>query len=916
MSYRILFSVALALLPFFANGQNLTQYVNPFIGTGGHGHTYPGATAPFGLIQVSPDTRLEGWDGCGGYHYDDTLIYGISHTHLQGTGVSDYGDILIMPTNYNIKRADVWRDAYKSRFNHKNEKAEPGFYSVTLDDYNIQVDVTATQRTAFHRYTMAPGDSCRLFIDMMHRDNLLYYDIETHGDTAISGYRVSKAWATEQHCYFYAVFDHPFKDLTQLDISYQEKGKEGGSRTVIEQVQVFSLAFGPCENIHMKMGISGTDVDGARMNLYAEGGNRSFDEVRTAARNEWNKKLMKLTCPLKEKSELENYYTALYHCYTVPNIWSDVDGRYRGMDHKIHKAEGYSRYTVFSLWDTFRAYHPLMARLEPEVTRDWVVTFLEMYKERGELPVWELAGNETYCMIGYHSIPVITEAYAAGIRNFDVSLALEAMVAAARGPQPEKHAYETLGYVPGNKFSESVSKTLEFAFDDWCIAEFAAMTGNKETEEIFRRRCQNWKNLYDPETGFMRPRRNGGFPEPFDPSQVDFNYTEANAWQYSLFVPHDMHTLIQYHGGERKMKGFLDRMFNADSKTTGREQSDITGMIGQYAHGNEPSHHAAFIYAWMGRENMTKKWVKKIMSELYNNTPDGLCGNEDCGQMSAWYVLAAHGVYSFLPGSGKFLQFGKGHVLFPAAKNFPYSQGIMYSPLPIVSGPQLPFHDWTELKFMCINGEGPYDVKLVQMKPEKKLMEKFILRDGEVLNRKIHNDVLVEFFSAGQEMGQAVFVKMTGDVKLVSVTEYNNPYTGGGREALVDGVMGGADFRTGAWQGWQGKNVETVLDLGSVQPISSISVSLLQEAKSWIWFPSKMEVLVSDDGNNYATAGYVLNDKPLDKEEPMLNEMIKTMRGQGRYIKVILYPAFERIPDWHLGAGGKPWIFADEIIIR
>lgn len=916
MKVRILYYIFLFFVPLITTGQNLTQYVNPFIGTGGHGHTYPGATAPFGLVQVSPDTRLEGWDGCGGYHYDDTVIYGLSHTHLQGTGVSDYGDILMIPTNYNIRKADVWRDAYKSHFKHISEKAEPGYYKVTLDDYNIQVELTATERTAFHRYTLSPGDSCRLFIDMMHRDNLLYYDIQTHGDTAISGYRVSKAWATEQHCYFYAVFNHPFKDLAQLDVSYQEKGKEGNVRTVIEQVQVFSLAFGPYSSIEMKIGISGTDVEGARKNLYAEVGNKTFDEIRTSSRSAWNKKLAKLPCPLKEKTEIENYYTALYHCYTVPNIWSDVDGRYRGMDHKIHKAEGYTRYTVFSLWDTFRAYHPLMARLEPEVTRDWVVTFLEMYKERGELPVWELAANETYCMIGYHSVPVITEAYASGIRNFDTTLALEAMVAAARGPQSEKHAYETLGYVPGDKFSESVSKTLEFAYDDWCVAEFAGMTENFEVEEVFRRRCQNWKNLFDPETHFMRPRRNGGFPEPFDPHQVDFNYTEANAWQYSLFVPHDMQTLIEYHGGNRKMKAFLNDMFSADTKTTGREQSDITGLIGQYAHGNEPSHHAAFIYAWMGNKKLTQKWVKKIMSELYNNTSDGLCGNEDCGQMSAWYVLAAHGVYSFLPGSGKFLQFGKGHTLFPTVKDFPKFNYKRSTPRPIVSGPQLPYHEWTELTFKCIKGEGPYDVQMVQLKPEKKILEKFALSDGQVLKRKIHDDVVVEFTCAGQEMGQAVFRKMKGDIKLVSVTEYNNPYNGGGRDALVDGVRGGDDFRTGSWQGWQGKTVETVLDLGAVKSITSISVSVLQEAKSWIWFPAKMEVLVSDDGNKFTPAGYVLNEKPLDTKESQTNEMTKTMRGQGRYVKIILYQAFEKIPDWHLGAGGKPWIFADEIIIR
>ncbi|MFM7730456.1 MAG: GH92 family glycosyl hydrolase, partial [Flavobacteriales bacterium] len=601
---------------------NPSMWVNPFIGTGGHGHTYPGATVPFGMVQLSPDTRLEGWDGCGGYHYDDHEIYGFSHTHLQGTGVPDYCDILFMPTNHDLKRkGDHWNEVYKSAFRHKTEKAFPGYYKVDLDDYHIQAQLTATPHVGIHQYTFQQGDSCRLFLDMMHRDDLRIYDLQTHGDTAISGYRISRGWAREQHCYFYAVFSQPFHDLTQLDISYAEKDSvTGQKRTVFEQVQVFSMAFHPTEKLMIKVGLSGVDMEGAKNNLYAEAKHWMFDKYVADALQQWDDKLSKLplTKPDATDEELANFQTALYHCYTVPNIWSDVDHRYRGEDNKIHTANGYHRYTVFSLWDTFRAYHPLMSELEPQVTRDWIQTFLEIYRERGELPVWELAANETYCMIGYHSVPVIWDAYTRGITDFDLNLALEAMVASATGPQEEKLAYDSLGYVPADRFSESVSKTLEFAYDDWCIAQMAKELNRMDVYDRFIRRSQSWKNLFDPNTGCMRPRRNGGFPEPFDPYQVDFNFTEANAFQYALFVPHDIQTLIEYHGGNAAFEKWLDQLFSASTQTTGREQSDITGLIGQYAHGNEPSHHMAFLYQAIGKPEKTNALVDRICRELYH----------------------------------------------------------------------------------------------------------------------------------------------------------------------------------------------------------------------------------------------------------------------------------------------------------
>ncbi len=909
--------------------KSIADYVNPLIGTDAHGHTYPGATVPFGMVQLSPDTRLDGWDGCSGYHYSDSVIYGFSHTHLQGTGVSDYGDILFMPTNYKTKRADTWQDAYKSSFKKSTEKASAGYYSVQLEDYNIRTELTATERVGIHKYTFAKGDSCRLFIDMMHRDYLKYYDIMTIGDTAVFGYRVSKAWADEQHCYFYAVFNKPFKNYTQLDISYEEKNEETGKTSnVIEQVQVFSLSFDPTDELMVKVGISGTDINGAQNNLYTEAPHWNFEQYKAAAKAKWEQALSRAPIIEKNNNELSKYYTALYHCYTVPNLWSDVDGRYRGMDNTIHSGKGYDRYTVFSLWDTFRAYHPLMSTLEPERTRDWIRTFLDMYLERGELPVWELAANETYCMIGYHSIPVIVDAYMRGIRDFDHLLALEAMKNASNGPQKEKEAYVKYGYVPSDKFSESVSKTLEFAYDDWCIAVFAKEIGDTVTHRDYIRRAQNWKNVFDPKTKFMRPRKNGGFIEPFDPYQVDFNYTEANSWQYSLFVPHDIATYIDIIGGKDSLENWLDRLFNASSQTTGREQADITGLIGQYAHGNEPSHHAAFLYQFTNKPEKTKQYVNRIMKDFYTNTPDGLCGNEDCGQMSAWYVLARNNAYSFLPGNPQFIAVDNhpnsfSNLNFPTASNYIPNRitNNIITPNPIIQGPQMPFTDSTEVVIYCADKDARIDVTFHYHNKETNLYsqvtdsfigeKKFIIADDVTIKATAKSNHAIE-----SKRETCVIKKRNGLRKIVSLPELDNQYTGGGRDALVDGVRGGEDFKTGGWQGFHGKDLEVVIDLGKKEDIHQVTLSCLEDTRSWIWFPSNVEVLISDDGIHYTHVGKAMNLKPTETENIQQKDFSIPVNKQVKFIKVIAKPAFETIPSWHLGAGGKPWIFADEIIIE
>jgi predicted alpha-1,2-mannosidase len=911
----------------------LTSWVNPFIGTGGHGHTYPGATVPFGLVQLSPDTRIDGWDGCGGYHYSDNLLYGFSHTHLQGTGVSDYGDILFTPSNGHTKKQPHWLDAAAQKFDHASEKASPGFYSVVLPDNQIQVSLTATPHCGIHQYQFAKGDTALLFINMAYRDELLYYDLQTIGDTVVYGYRVSKGWAEKQSIFFYAVFSHPIVGLDQLsEMSHTETN--GQRQDIIEMIQTFRLSFGQVENLTIRVGLSGTDVEGAKKNLYAEAPHFNFDRYRQQAQDTWNTVLQKAPYPdgaPKDKNAITNYYSALYHCYTTPNIWSDVDGRYMGEDLKIHTAKDFKRYTIFSLWDTFRALHPLMTQLEPEVTLNFIKTFLTIYQERKELPVWELAANETYCMIGYHSVPVILEAYVNGITQFDTELALKAMIDASNGPEPEKKRYVQSGYVPADEFSESVSKTLEYAYDDACIAEFERLLHGKNTViyKEYIRRAQNWKNVFDPETHFMRSRRNGGFIAPFDPYQVDFNYTEANAYQYSLFVPQDFKTLVEWHGGENGFYDFLHNLFNAKNQTTGREQADITGLIGQYAHGNEPSHHFAYLHVLAGETGQKegKKIIEKIIQELYQNSPDGLCGNEDCGQMSAWLVCAVNGIYKCAPGLEKnWLSFSKNKV---TRKGSLHSTPIQLStstiieeelivPVPIITGPSISFVDSAVITIQCATPVQRIKVSLIE---EGKPIQTFNYYQPFTIYNACK--IICVAFGDNDKKSQnsvAIYNKRDANKSIVSIGDYDNQYTGGGREALIDGAKGGKDFRTGGWQGYYGKNLEVAIDLGKPTIIQQISIGVLQDIKSWIWYPKLVEAFGQNANGDWVKLGQVECTDQIQVYGNMTKELsidlfqFKAIPYQK--IKLVGHSAFETIPDWHLGKGGKVWIFADEITVK
>jgi predicted alpha-1,2-mannosidase len=641
--------------------QDLTKYVDPFIGTAGHGHTYPGAVMPFGMVQVSPDTRTGDWDACSGYYYSDNSILGFSHTHLSGTGSMDYADILFMPTTGKIRLnpgdKNGTEPGYRSRFNHSSEKAEPGYYSVVLSDYSIKAELTATTRAAFHRYTYPSGAEANLIIDLMHQleNSEITKEIKFRviDKNKIEGMRRSQGWAQNQVIYFTAEFSEPI-----IDYGIEQDGKilAGASNADGNNIKAF-LKFRPGSSgrLLVKVGISAVDNEGSALNLKTEIPSWDFDSVRLNAKAAWNKELSSVV--IKDESDYKKriFYTSLYHAFVVPNIFFDVDRRYPGNDFKIHTCSNFDNYTIFSLWDTFRSTHPLYVLLNPERAGNMVKTLLAKYDEGGMLPKWELAGNETNAMIGYHSVPVIVDAYIKGIRSFDTDKALKAMLNSAYNSDPEMKYYKELGFVPADRTRSSVSKTLEYSYDDWCIYTMAKALGKNDIENEFLKRGQYYTNLFDGSTGFFRGRNSdGSWCRDFNPFEFSTHYTEGNAWQYSMFVPQDMNGLIQQFGGIKNTEKHLNKLFASKLPSNINATLDVTGLIGQYAHGNEPSHHIAYIYNFLGQPWKTQETIHRIINTMYTDKPDGLAGNEDCGQMSSWFNFSSMGFYPFCPGTDEY----------------------------------------------------------------------------------------------------------------------------------------------------------------------------------------------------------------------------------------------------------------------
>lgn len=654
--------------------ENVIQYVNPFIGTAGHGHTFPGAALPFGMIQLSPDNGTEGWDWCSGYNYADSTIAGFSHLHLSGTGIGDLYDILFMPVTGSVefpgefqrREAFPWSPTgvknepmpYWSKFSHDNEKASPAYYSVKLDDYNIKAELTVTPRVGLQRYTYPKNDSAAIVLDLGHSLNWdfpVQTSVTIVNDSLITGYRYSEGWAEDQRVYFATQFSKPFKKaVTFINGKPKMESKKATSNKV---KAVFYYDTEENEQILVKTGISSASVDGAIKNIETELPHWNFDVVKQQGEKKWQEELAKIHIETRDKSIKRTFYTALYHSFLVPYLYSDAAGEYKAPNGKTEKANGFDRYTVFSLWDTFRAVHPLFTIVQTEKTNDFIQSFLSFYNEQGHLPVWALAGNETYCMIGNHAIPVITDAYFKGIRDFDAEVAYAAMRTSVMRDTFGMKEYRQFGYVPLDLENYSVSRTLEYAYNDWCMAKMAEKLGKDDDYEMFSKRAKSYMNIFDSNTGFMRAKHaNGTWDTPFDPFFSEHNqhpYTEGNAWQYIWFVPHDVQGLISVMGGKEAFTAKLDSLFMVSEMVKGEGASiDISGMIGQYAHGNEPSHHIAYLYNYAGEAWKTQERVSQILRTLYSDKTDGLCGNEDCGQMSAWYVFSSLGFYPVNPAEG------------------------------------------------------------------------------------------------------------------------------------------------------------------------------------------------------------------------------------------------------------------------
>ncbi len=981
---------ALLSLPLYSKTPEKAPYVDPMIGTDFTGHTFPGAVWPFGMVQLSPDTRPRSgdWDGCSGYHYSDSLIYGFSHTHLSGTGCDDLCDVLVMPVrDYAADSLD--RDAYASPFSHGREIARAGYYEVYLDGPGVTARLSVGRRSGYHEYLFDKTASPQIIIDLTHRDFLLdsyisFYDggperrsrIDTtttasgEGRSAICGRRRSSSWSLDQDLYFYMEFGVPIASLTNFAdrgalIEFERGQKSRGGQTVA-----------------VRVGISSVSVENARENLRSDG-YLTLSQARKAAVAAWNGYLGKIEVASSDPERLKTFYTAMYHCAIHPSLYSDSNGEYRGMDREVHRAEGFDRYHIFSLWDTFRALHPLFTLIERERTVDFLKTFQCIYDECGKLPIWELAGYETNCMIGYNSVAVIADALAKGI-EFDAERMLDAMVASARKHEYGLDSFYANGGVLADDEHESVSKTLEYAYDAWCVSRVAQLLMEKHPgdgkyaaiADEFGGYAAYYAGCFDPSTGFMRARLNGRWQTPFDPREVNNHFTEANSWQYSFFVPQDVEGHIALLGGDGAYCDRIDALFSAQSRTSGRTQADITGLIGQYAHGNEPSHLVAYLYSYAGKPWKTQRQVREILTTLYDTSPAGLCGNDDCGQMSAWYVMSAAGLYSVTPGSTELVL---GSPLFERVKwnlengrSFVISsqlpEGETIEDCPYISGAMLDDEPYSRsyLEFSRIMDGGELSLEMSPepdphfgaakpCRPHSSLGRRAVANPVFVLDSDMFKDSIgvclsnipsgsrayyrigegefreydapftlrssasMEAYNLAADGRQSHRVKcsvhkLNSDKRVYITGHYNPQYSAGGDEGLIDAQRGKLNWRTGGWQGYQGEDFEAVVDLLSERELHRVGAGFCQDARSWIWMPREVEFYLSSDGEDYTLLRRIENKvDPRDYEVRIQDFEVACPSGtQARYIKVRA-SQLGVIPEWHPGAGGRSFIFIDEI---
>ncbi len=932
----------LLLLSFQHLQAQYAELVNPYIGTGGHGHTFPGPTMPFGGCQVGPDTRIDGsWDGCSGYHYSDSVIYGFSHTHLSGTGVSDWGDILLMPTT---EKSGLDEYQYAQYFSHNNEIAEAGYYSVLMEN-KVKVELTPTLHGAMHRYQYSIDATPYVILNLEHRDEVLDTEVEMVDDYTLRGYRFSKAWAQNQKVYFEITFDQPIQE-----IEYRASKKQSGDITPNKH-QLLRIRFAkaqkdksPHQFIKAKVAISGVDEEGAHKNLVVEMSDWNFEKIKKKAQEAWNGELSKIQIESTTPAQDSVFYTALYHCMIHPSIYSDVDGRYRGRDDQIHSTEGkFDYYTVFSLWDTYRALHPLLTMIDPDRTSDFIQTFLRQYQDGGRLPMWELSSNETNCMIGYHVVSVIWDAYLNGIRNFDTDLALEAMISISNEDALGKKIYGSNGYLTVQDESESVSKTLEYSYDDWCISEMAKALGKDSIAEIYASRALSARNLYNWKTGFYEPRDNGDFIKGYQPTEVNNHFTEGNAWQYMR----GNHLIDMMYQDSSLVVIPVDSIFTTSQKVSGRTQADVTGLIGQYAHGNEPSHHLVFM---VEDYDLRMQMINKIYKEFYTNSPDGLIGNEDCGQMSAWYVWATLGMYPVVPGSGDFFQYfpmvasyeisipNIGSASYTNSDNHIYNAhfkgnsthkiwkkiGPMGNDWEKNSRITAPIHLPPLIHATTNTFRDSLEVNLESFGNSKLEYESDnLIFDFEENPIAIHFTDTFSAWGIGNDglaitpLARATYHHISNKYSAQVLSTVNPQYTAGGDEALVDELYGSLDWRKGGWIGVQGENLEIIIDLHEDRLITSVKPHFLSDQRSWIFFPSVVQVYTSPDAEEWTPADEwqsSLGDEILDNSLEFIS-LAPRKKTSARYIKIIA-EQYGELPDWHPGRGGESFIFVDEVVVK
>jgi predicted alpha-1,2-mannosidase len=954
----------LNLCSLIASSQNNSSFVNPFIGTGGHGHTFPGAVMPFGMVQLSPDTRIDGsWDGCSGYHYSDTIIYGFSHTHLSGTGVSDWGDILLMPQSSKVQAVS---SGYASGFSHKNENSSPGFYSVRLNN-GILAELTTTPRVGIHRYSMTGTDTLNVILDLLHRDKTLSCDLRVQDYQTITGYRISEGWAKKQPVYFVIKFSRPLLSYELASGKIFMPNLNPGDRT---EGACFRFSNSK-EPLIVKVGISFTGIEGALKNLEAEANHWDFEKYKDDARQAWDKQLQKIELGDSPPEKKRIFYTALYHCFIHPSLNMDVDNKYLGHDGQVHTADNFVNYSVFSLWDTYRSLNPFFTLFERKRTKDFLSSFLAQYRQTGRLPVWTLSSNETDCMIGFHSVSVIADAIEKGIEGIDVPALYEAAKAASTYSGYGIPVFNKKGYLEADNESESVSKTLEYAYDNWCVSRIASKLGLKDEEKVYSKRSKGYVNLFDPSSGFMRPRKNGNWIRNFNATEINNHFTEGNSWQYSFYVPHDIETLKRLHGGAGKFEKKLDELFSAPEVTSGRQQADVTGLIGQYAHGNEPSHHIAYLYNFTGKPAKTTGMVDKICFDFYKDSPDGLIGNEDCGQMSAWYVFSSLGFYPVCPGSGEYIT---GQPQFPDIKcnfedgkslrisadrkgelsgisvngkislmsslnhttlvsggniEFIYGPGQGYGigknipstivrvpeiiPAPLINSSSQVFKKNLQVTIQPLIGGGQKIFYSLSNKNADyiKYTIPVVIDSSCVITAFVVKNKDTSAYSSGK------FYRLKNNYSIKILSKADPQYAAEGAQSLADGKKGDADWRKGDWLGYQDQNFICEVDMGAITDVHSVSLNCLQDTRSWIIFPSEVKYFLSADGISYYPVGSVKS--PIEASDYNISvspfELKLEAMAKARYLKVIAIN-FGKLPDWHMGKGGAAYIFTDELDIK